>query len=168
MIQFEGFEKLHIGLKSAVISVLCYIPFFFVAIYLMKKSLIDRIANESFLSDLDFWFLMAVCIALSIVWYFITLLASIFIVHGNTIDMKNLDDSLVYIFATVVSLVSLSAQIFFYYNSGLSFLDFIISSFTLTPFILVFANFGSKRIIALINKIFIKKKEETVVDDNVD
>ena len=71
------FNKLHIGLKSGFLSILCTMPFFLIAIFLFGHNLIDKIPNrDNFLFDFNFYFLVSLCFCFTLTWIFTNILIS--------------------------------------------------------------------------------------------
>ena len=65
----EDFNKLHISIKSMLLSIVSTIPIFFISIYAFAHHLIDKIPNrENFFFDFNFYYLVALCFLLSISW----------------------------------------------------------------------------------------------------
>jgi len=69
MALLSEFENLHIKTKSIVLTISSTIPFFFIAVYLFKPTLIQLIEGNPFV-NIHFYFWLSLIVALSIVWFF--------------------------------------------------------------------------------------------------
>lgn len=76
----KDFESLHFGTKGTILNIASTIPFFFIIIYLFSNTLIFRIEGNPF-SDLDFYFVLALCFCLSLLWFCMNFMLSIIIMN---------------------------------------------------------------------------------------
>lgn len=76
---FQELNKMHIGLKTAILSLISLLPLYFIAIYIFKPELITRVSEEhSLFNDIDFLFILAICFSLSLMWFFMNFILSAF------------------------------------------------------------------------------------------
>jgi len=71
----KDFESLHFSTKTIALTILSTIPFFFISIYLFKPEMISIIEGNP-LINIHFYFLISVCLSLSIIWFGLILLIS--------------------------------------------------------------------------------------------
>jgi len=127
MTLIKDFDKLHIGLKTGSLTILGQVPFFFVSLYLFKKSIIERIDNTYFISDLDFYFVICVCFALSLTWFLMNLGLTGIVVYYVDKWMgiqSELQD--VYIMTFIYSIGYVSAAILINYYCDAEFITLIL------------------------------------------
>lgn len=72
----RDFKSLHISLRAAVLNVLSTTPFFFISIYLFKPKLMETIPGNP-LIDVDFYFIIALCLGMGVLWHFMNFLLAI-------------------------------------------------------------------------------------------
>lgn len=72
----HDFEKLHISTKTSVLTILGTIPFFYISIYLFKPEMIQIIEGNPF-TNFHFYYLISVCLVLSVMWYLMNLILGI-------------------------------------------------------------------------------------------
>lgn len=72
MSYLRDFEKLHISTKTSIMTVLVTIPFFFIAIYLFKPSMVTIIKGNIF-TNIHFYYLLSICVMTSVLWYLMNL-----------------------------------------------------------------------------------------------
>lgn len=75
----KDFNDLHIGTKGTLLNILSTVPFFFIGIYLFHPVLILKVQGNP-LTDIDFYFLLSICMALSILWFFMNFTISTLLV----------------------------------------------------------------------------------------
>lgn len=73
MSYIKDFKELHISEKAAVLTIICQMPFFFIAIYLFNHTIIENIDSSYMFQDIDFYYLLAVCFVFSLTWFFINI-----------------------------------------------------------------------------------------------
>lgn len=155
----SNFIKLEFQYKSIIISILFLSQLFFISIYLFDNELIQRI-GENALSDIDFYFILLVCISLSCFWF----TANLIIVYVSMLiknlsnapksmdEAKNnaykaINDKDVFAFGTITSFFSLCGVIFIGY-----FFYTYIHVFDIVVFILVLT------IVALSSRLYLEMK----------
>jgi hypothetical protein len=122
----KDFNELHIGLKTAVLTILCQMPFFFIASYLFKHDLITRISNYP-IADMDFWFLICLSFCLSLTWFFMNVgLTSLLIALADRITKTDSEPHEVYIGSMIYSIGYLSLAIIISYKYSLTFNSFLV------------------------------------------
>ena len=85
----KDFNELHISTKGTILNVLSTFPFFFTIVYLFKHTMINNIP-ENPITDLDFYFLVFLCLSLSILWFLMNfILTAIVISIVEKIDPEN-------------------------------------------------------------------------------
>lgn len=72
----KDFNELHFSYKGTALIIGSNIPIFFVSIYLFKYDLITVIQGNPW-GSLQFYFVLCLCLALSIIWFIANLLLSI-------------------------------------------------------------------------------------------
>ena len=127
---FQYFEKLHITVKSAVLTILGQIPFFFVSIYLFKHDLINLVGAYP-LTDMDFLFIIGLCFCLSITWYAMNLILSLIacIYVDDILNQPTTDFGDVFNLGTIYSLGYLSIAILINFKCKISFFWFLIFAY---------------------------------------
>lgn len=69
----HDFEKLHISTKTSVLTILGTLPFFYISVYLFKPDMIHIIKGNPF-ANFHFYYLISVCLVLSVMWYLMNLI----------------------------------------------------------------------------------------------
>ncbi|MDH4472287.1 MAG: hypothetical protein QE487_06745 [Fluviicola sp.] len=72
----KDFENLNIGTKGIILNILSTVPFFFIIVYLFNKTLISKVEQTPF-SDIDFYYIIAVCFSLALLWFLMNFLLAI-------------------------------------------------------------------------------------------
>lgn len=72
----KDFNDLHIGTKGTILNILSAVPFFFIGTYLFNPDLVQKVQGNT-LTDIDFYFLLSICLALSTLWFFMNFIISI-------------------------------------------------------------------------------------------
>lgn len=66
---FDSFEKLHVSIKSMILSIIAIIPFYFISIYLFDYKLLKSFENKYFfINDFQVVFIFSLCFTLSLTW----------------------------------------------------------------------------------------------------
>ena len=66
---FDDFSKLHISIKSMLLSIISIIPFYFTAIYLFDYKILEAYhCKQFFINDFDVLFIFSLCFVLSLTW----------------------------------------------------------------------------------------------------
>lgn len=71
----KDFDDLKLGSKWTALNIASTIPFFFVIFYLFNQGRIKLVEGNPF-GDIDFYYILAVCFCLSIVWFMINFVIS--------------------------------------------------------------------------------------------
>lgn len=71
----SDFEKLKLTSKVIFLYFICIIPFFFISVYLFKPDMINIIQGNP-LINIHFYFLLAICFAISFSWFWMVYLVS--------------------------------------------------------------------------------------------
>jgi hypothetical protein len=71
----SDFEKLKLTSKVIFLYFICIIPFFFISVYLFKPDMINIIKGNP-LINIHFYFLLAICFAISFSWFWMVYLVS--------------------------------------------------------------------------------------------
>jgi len=120
------FDKLHITVKSSVLTILGQMPFFFVSVYLFKNKLVNSL-SENLFYDIDFLFIISLCFCLSLTWFSMNLILTfISFKFGDYLynDDTKIDD--IFKISTIYSIGYLSIAIFINYKIGFSFFWFLL------------------------------------------
>ena len=121
----KDFNELHIGIKSTMMTVAFQIPFFFIAIFLFRHNLIDKI-DTSLLTDLDFYFLLSLCFCFSTTWFILNIVSAWLILSVVDKIMKtNSEPHELYVTSMIYSLVYLSGTIVLAYTFNWTFNGFL-------------------------------------------
>lgn len=130
----KDFRKIDIGLKVGVLTVLFQMPFFFISLYLFKKTLIERIATAAF-SDIDFYFLLCLCFCFSLTWFFMNVaLAFIVIDLADNLTESTSDNHEKYMVTMTQSIAYLSCAIVLSYYFNLTFNLFLFWAYSYMVF----------------------------------
>ncbi|XOV67586.1 MAG: hypothetical protein ACFHU9_00160 [Fluviicola sp.] len=158
----KDFNDLNIGTKGTILNILSAVPFFFIGTYLFNPDLIQKI-QENALTDIDFYFLLSICAALSTLWFFMNFTVSIkavdFVDWIERVKQDNKDDtdnkdssdelkndadeakaedsdelSEVFVISYIYSIGYLAMAIFINLWIGLSFKWFVVSCFGFIAF----------------------------------
>ncbi len=123
------FEKLHITIKSSVLTVLGLIPFFFVSIYLFQDDLIKIVGSNPFY-DINFFFIICLCFCLSITWYAMNLILTfIAFKFGDYISDDETDIDDIFKSSMVYSIGYLAVSIFLNVKFDFGFYNFLIIAY---------------------------------------
>lgn len=71
----KDLDDLKLGSKWTVLNIVSTIPFFFVIFYLFNQGRIKLVDGNPF-GDIDFYYILAVCFCLSLVWFMINFVIS--------------------------------------------------------------------------------------------
>ena len=85
---FKDFEGLHFGTKGTILNITSTVPFFFISVYLFSNYRIAQIESSPF-ADIDFYFILAVCFCVSLLWFLMNFILAII-----TVDFVEWIDSL--------------------------------------------------------------------------
>jgi|GEM_PF-1884747 len=121
--------KINYKTKPVLLTLTTHLPFFFVALYLFAPKQIELVSTN-LLSDLNFWFIISLCFAISITWIavnWVYCFISIFIQAKSEGD--DLDFSLILIITKAYSLLRLSSVILICYVFKTSFFIFLMLLF---------------------------------------
>ena len=126
----KDFKELHIGLRTSVLTILCQMLFFFVAIFLFKHNLIDNISIYP-LIDMDFWFLISLCFCFSLTWFLMNIsLTFLIVAFVNKVSKTDSEPHELYIASMIYSMVYLSGAIILNYNLHYNFNHFLFYSYS--------------------------------------
>jgi len=126
----KDFKELHIGLKTSILTILCQMPFFFIAIFLFKYNLIVNI-SEYPLIDMDFWFLISLCFCFSLTWFFMNVALTFILIPiiDKISGSKPTELNNIYVGSMIISIFFLSISIIISYKFNLSFNCFLSISY---------------------------------------
>jgi hypothetical protein len=134
----QYFENLHVTIKSTIITVLGQMPFFFVAIYLFKHSLIDLISEYPF-SDIDFLFVASICFCLSITWFAMNVILTLIVFKfGDYIYKDETEIDNVFKLSMWYSIGYLSIAIFINFKLKFDFFWFLVFAYGFIVFRLIY------------------------------
>jgi hypothetical protein len=127
---FKDFSELHIGLKTAIITVLCQMPFFFISLYLFRYDLVMKVSDRPF-SDMDFWFLVCLTFCFALTWFFLNVaMTFILVALVDRITKIKSKPHEMYVASMIYSIVYLSIAIVISYRFKLSMVQFLFWSYS--------------------------------------
>jgi hypothetical protein len=130
----KDFNGLHIGLKTAVLTIICQMPFFFISCYLFKHDLINDISTYP-LTDMVFYFLISLCFCFSLTWFFMNVgLTFLIITFTNKIIKTESEPHELYIASMIYSIFYLSLAIILSYYFDLTFKSFLFGAYSYMGF----------------------------------
>lgn len=112
------FDKLHITTKSAVLSIVALIPFWFVSIYLFNKPLYNQH---------DMFIIGAFCFCFSLTYYALIVFLGLLILQ--IADDKNENDEMVLIIGGIISVLYLCVVIVVSYYFDWCFTTFLLVAY---------------------------------------
>lgn len=115
---FSEFNKLHVTSKSAVLSLIVLIPFWFVSIYIFNKPLY----NQG-----DLYIIGALCFCFSVTYLALNLILAALVIYNT--DSEDEDGSATFVIGGIVSVLYLSLSIVFCYWMEWGFKTFVIVAF---------------------------------------
>lgn len=84
----KDFDDLKLGSRWTVLNIVSTIPFFFVIFYLFNQGRIKLVEGNPF-GDIDFYYILAVCFCLSIVWFMVNyFISSVLVSIFESVDEK--------------------------------------------------------------------------------
>jgi len=126
----KHFNELHIGLKTCILTIVCQMPFFFIASFLFKHNLIDNISSYP-LIDMDFWFLISLCFCFSLTWFLMNVaLTFSAISFADKMTKTDSEPHELYIASMMYSLFYLSISIVISYYFNLTFNSFLLWAYS--------------------------------------
>lgn len=126
----KDFKELHIGLRTTFMTILCQMPFFFVAIFLFKHNLIDKISIYP-LIDMDFWFLISLCFCFSLTWFLMNVsLTFLVVAFADKVSKTDSEPYELYIASMIYSIIYLSLAIILNYYLHYDFNNFLLYSYS--------------------------------------
>ena len=121
----KDFNDLHIGIKSAFLTILSQMPFFFIATYLFRHDIIVRVSQKPFV-DMNFYFLLSILFCFSLTWFFMNVALSYLTLNFvDSIIKSAFSPSELYISTMVQSVLYISAIICLSYFFKWTFICFI-------------------------------------------
>jgi hypothetical protein len=126
----KDFDELNIGFKTTVLTIICQMPFFYVAVYLFKHNLIYNVSSSPF-ADLNFYFLIAICFCFSITWFLVNIALSFLAINFmDKLTKTDSDAKDTYVATMIYSIVYLCAAIIVSYIFSFSFYTFLIAAYS--------------------------------------
>lgn len=129
---FEDFSKLHISIKSVVLSIISIFPFYFISLYLFQKSLINPYLGTLFyINDFKVLFIFSICLSLSLAWVVSNVCLSVAISYfAEKMTDEQHDEEVPFILTFIYSLFYLGSCIIVNYMIvKTSFINFVFLSY---------------------------------------
>ena len=151
----DDFNKLHISIKSMLLSIISIIPFYFVAIYLFDYKILKTInGNQFFINDFHVLFIFSLCFVLSLTWVINNVFLSIGVsIIGEKLMKSKPDIEMPFVLTFFYSICYLTIAIIInYYFTNFSLKKFVFLSHSFL-FLRLLCSVGVYFFMRLLNKV---------------
>ena len=128
---FDDFNKLHISIKSMLLSIISTIPFYFIALYLFDYKILKSYHfKQFFINDFDVIFIFSLCFVLSLTWVISNVFLSLVISDiGDKMTNSKPDKETPFVLTFFYSVFYLTISIVInYYFTKFSLMKFVFLS----------------------------------------
>ena len=150
---FDDFNKLHISIKSMLLSIISIIPFYFIAICLFDYKIIEVYHfKQFFINDFDVLFIFSLCFVLSLTWVINNVFLSLVVSYiGDKITNSKSDKETPFVLTFFYSICYLTISIV---------INFYITKYSLMKFVLLSHSFLLARLLLSVSLFYILKLDK--------